>query len=141
MLIAFNAILVSVVEMPLVHKLEKGNILRSIAWGALLLFAGFAILPLARGFAFAMFTVFIWSIGEMLVFPLIAGVIANRASDTNRGKYMGMFSFNFSLAFVVGPVIGSGIYTNWGGDTLWLISGIMGIFVWGSILIAARRRK
>lgn len=141
LLVAFNAILVSVVEMPLVHKLEKGNVLRSIAWGALFLFAGFAILPFSTGFAYALFTVFIWSIGEMLVFPMMAGLIANRATDANRGKYMGMLAFNFSLAFVIGPVIGSGIYTNFGGDMLWFSSGVVGIFVWGSILFAGRGKK
>lgn len=141
LLIAFNAILVSVVEMPLVHKLEKGNVLRSIAWGALFLFTGFAILPFSTGFAFALFTVFIWSIGEMLVFPMTAGMIANRATDANRGKYMGLLSFNFSLAFVIGPMIGSGIYTKFGGDFLWYASGLAGLIVWISVLIAARKHK
>ncbi len=138
---ASNAIFVAIFEMPLVHRLEKGNVLKSIAWGSLLLFTGFAILPFAQSFSYALFTVLIWSIGEMLVFPMMAGVIANRASDANRGKYMGLLSFNFALAFVIGPVIGSSIYSNFGGDMLWFAAGGAGIIVWASILFAARGKK
>jgi len=140
-LVAFNAILVSLVEMPLVHRLEKGNVLKNIAWGSLFLFAGFAILPLAESFSFALFTVLIWSIGEMLVFPMMAGFIANRANNANRGKYMGLLSFNFSLAFVIGPIIGSGIYTKFGGTALWTAAGFTGIFVWLILLISGRKFK
>jgi len=138
---ASNAIFVAIFEMPLVHRLEKGNTLKTIAWGSLLLFTGFAILPFAQSFIYALFTVLVWSIGEMLVFPMMAGFIANRANDTNRGKYMGLLSFNFALAFVIGPVIGSGIYSNFGGDMLWFAAGGAGVFVWACILLAARGKK
>ena len=138
---ASNAIFVALFEMPLVHRLEKGNVLKSIAWGSLLLFTGFAILPLAESFIYALFTVLVWSVGEMLVFPMMAGVIANRASDANRGKYMGLLSFNFALAFVIGPVIGSSIYTAFGGNVLWFTAGGAGILVWVSILFAAGKKK
>ncbi len=138
---ASNAIFVAVFEMPLVHRLEKGNTLKTIAWGSLLLFSGFAILPFAKSFRYALFTVLLWSVGEMLVFPMMAGFIANRANDNNRGKYMGLLSFNFALAFVIGPVIGSGIYTNFGGEMLWFAAGAAGIFVWICLLFAARRGK
>lgn len=129
LLLALNAVLVALLEMPLIHKIEKFNIIRTMAIGALFLFTGFAILPIGSSFAYAAFTVIIWSIGEMLVFPLVAGFIANRATDQNRGKYMGLFTFSFALSFVVGPIAGSWVYDSFGADTLWYISGVVGFFV------------
>jgi len=127
LLVALNAVLVSIFEMPIIHRFEKKNPFSVILPGAILLFAGFAILPFGNGWLYGAFTVIVWSIGEMLVFPLTGGYIANRAQDSNRGTYMGLFSFVFSLSFVFGPSIGSAIYSRFGGDFLWFLSGIGGI--------------
>ena len=134
-LLALNAVLVALLEMPLIHKIEKYNIIRIMAIGALFLFAGFAILPAGSSFAYAAFTVIIWSIGEMLVFPLVAGFIANRATDQNRGKYMGLFTFSFALSFVLGPIAGSWVYDHLGADILWYISGLVGLLVFGGFYL------
>ncbi|MGB8957414.1 MAG: MFS transporter, partial [Candidatus Aminicenantales bacterium] len=47
--------------------------------------------------------------------------IAARADDSNRGRYMGMFSFAFSLAFVVAPAGGTAIYAHLGPDAVWYV--------------------
>ncbi len=103
LLLAVNAIMIVLLEMPLVHMIENFQPLKIMAAGAFLLFSGFALLPLDSAFSWAVLTVIIWSAGEILVFPLLAGFIANRADDSNRGKYMGMFSFSFGLAFTTAP--------------------------------------
>ncbi len=90
---------------------------------------------LFSGIGFAFFTVLVWPIGEMPVFPMMAGFIASRANASSRGKYMGMLSFNISLAFVIGPMIGSAIYTKFGGDVLWIIVGITGVVVWPNLFM------
>lgn len=129
LLIAVNAVMVALFEMPLVHHIQKFNTLRITAIGAFLLFFGFAILPLGSGFAFGFIAVVIWTLGEILVFPLMGGFVANRAGDTNRGKYMGMFSFTFALSFVIGPSLGAIIYDQFGPQTLWFAFGVTGIIV------------
>jgi len=98
-----------------------------ISLGAFLLFFGFTLTPLFHFYLFAALTVVIWTTGEMLVFPLLSGFIANRASDQNRGKYMGMTNFTFALSFVVGPVFGTAIYDHFGGTALWLSVGVIGL--------------
>jgi predicted MFS family arabinose efflux permease len=129
LLLAFNAFLIVLIEMPLIHKVENKNPLRVMALGALFLFAGFGIIPLNSSFLFIMFTVVLWTIGEMLIFPIMSSFIANRASDQNRGKYMGMYTFTFALSFVVGPAIGSFIYDHLGPNTLWFGIGVSGVIV------------
>jgi MFS family permease len=78
-------------------------------------------MPLGRGFAFGAMTVAIWTFGEMLSMPLVTALIAGRADDSNRGRYMGLFSFVFSLAFIVAPAGGTAIYDRFGGDAVWYV--------------------
>ena len=105
---------------------------------------GFAILPLSLGYFYAIFTVMIWTFGEMLIFPLSAAFVANRASDSNRGKYMGMYVFAYSIALVIGPSLGSWTYKHYGADILWYCIGIAGVLVWfgfNGITIAIHRSE
>lgn len=130
LLLTMNAVMIVLIEMPLIHKLERLNLLKIISIGALLLFGGFTLLPLGQSYGFVAFTVFVWTSGEILVFPLITTFIANRSHDNNRGKYMGLFTFTFSLAFVIGPTLGTWVYDNYGPTQLWICIGILGVFVW-----------
>lgn len=141
LLLALNAFLVVLIEMPLIHSIEGKNFMKTIALGALLLFLGFAILPFGKGMLYGVFTVFIWSLGEMLIFPLAVGFVANRASDKNRGKYMGLYVVSFSLAFIIGPALGTGIYDAWGTRTLWFGAGLMGVLVCLGFLLLGRKLK
>lgn len=130
LLIMVNALMIVLFEMPIIHKLEKLEHIGLIAIGALLLGTGFALLPMGNTFIFAIFTVIIWSIGEILVFPLLIGFISNRATEKNRGKYMGMYNFSIALAFVIGPIFGTAIYDMIGPHILWMICGLMGIVIY-----------
>jgi MFS family permease len=140
LLVMVNAFLIVLFEMPVIHKLEKSEHLRIIAIGSLLLSAGFALLPLGATFRFAVLTVIIWTIGEIMVFPLLTGFISNRAPERSRGKYLGMYNFSFSLALVIGPLFGTNIYDFVSPVILWLSCGMLGIlsyfgFRWVGILV------
>ncbi len=72
----------------------------------------------------------------MLVFPFMAGFISNRANDNNRGKYMGLFTFTFALALVIGPALGTWIYETYNPIILWNGIGFMGVLIWfGFVLL------
>lgn len=135
-LLALNALMVALIEMPLIHGLEKFNVIKVMGLGGFLLLFGFGMLSFGNTFLFAAATVVVWSIGEMLVFPFMAGFISNRANDNNRGKYMGMFTFTFALALVIGPALGTWIYDFLGPVFLWYGIGLAGVFIWlGFILL------
>ena len=138
LLFAINGLLIVFFELPLIHSVERKSILKIMAIGAILFAGGFSILPLSTSYLFAAMSVIIWTFGEMLVFPLVAGFIANRAVDSNRGRYMGMFSLTFSLAFVIGPTLGSWIYDSYGPEYLWISSGVLGFFIMFGLFILER---
>jgi predicted MFS family arabinose efflux permease len=120
-LFAVNTILIVTLEMILMEKIRKYSQARMINLSFILFGAGLGLMPLGRGFAFGALTVAIWTFGEMLSMPLVTALIAGRADDSNRGRYMGLFSFVFSLAFIVAPAGGTAIYARFGGDAVWYV--------------------
>ena len=44
-----------------------------------------------------------------------------RASDSNRGRYMGLLNLASAFAFVISAPLGSSIYSRYGSATLWVL--------------------
>ena len=65
--------------------------------------------------------------------PAVAGVVADRAGERNRGSYMGVYMFAFAAAFVVAPLAGSWVYERLGPRALWFGCAAMGPVLWAAI--------
>ena len=127
--ITLNAVLIVFLEMPLVRSVEKKSPFNIMIFGGILLFAGLSILPVSQHMAFILFTVILWTFGEMMIFPLLSTVVSELAPEENRGKYMGFFTLAFSVSFVVSPGLGGWIYESYGPTILWSIMGMIGFCV------------
>ncbi|MFL6196000.1 MAG: MDR family MFS transporter [Thermoanaerobaculia bacterium] len=130
MVMAVNALIIVLFEMVLVHRLAGRDPVRVTGVGAFLFCLGFSLLPLGSTFAFAAFTVVIWTMGEMLAFPMVTTASANRAPEELQGAYMGLLNFAFASAFVAAPLAGTWVYVNLGPRTLWFGCGAIGVVVW-----------
>ena len=125
--LAFNALLIVLFEMPLTSWSERRDRMLIVAWGALLVGAGLALTPWGVAVPWLLFSVSVWTFGEMLVLPMFNAVIAGRADPKMMGRYMGFYTMAFSLAFVVAPSLGAWTYATYGGKTLWTACGILGL--------------
>lgn len=142
LLLAFNAGLIVIFEMVLIHRAGRGNRLLMIALGGLLTCAGLGILPFGSSVAWAALSVLIWTFGEMLSLPLLNAVIADRAAPGNRGRYMGIYTMAFSFAFVLAPLVGTWVFERYGGDVLWFGVAAAGIpLFFGTLALAPMLRK
>lgn len=128
-LLAVNTVLIVLFEMVLLHALRRVAGSRLIAVGTLLIGLGFALTPLGRGFAFGAAAVAVWTLGEMLCLPLLTTEIAARTHEGNRGRHMGWYGVSFSLAYMVGPVAGAGVYARFSPPALWLGCGVLGLLL------------
>ncbi len=137
-LVMINTLLIVSLEMLLIHWIGKRSLTRFIAISFLLTGLGFALMPFGRGFLYASLTVAVWTFGEMLSMPLLASLIASRAGPGSMGRYMGLFSFAFSLSMIVGPVLGTSVYGKFGATTLWLGCGVTGCFLYASFSLLSR---
>jgi predicted MFS family arabinose efflux permease len=128
-LFAVNTVLIVALEMILMERVRKYSQVRMINLSFLLLGLGLGLMPLGRGFAYGALTVAIWTFGEMLSMPLVTALIAARADDSNRGRYMGVFSFVFSLAFIIAPAGGTAIYDRFGADAVWYVCAALSVVI------------
>ncbi|MBN2001696.1 MFS transporter, partial [candidate division KSB1 bacterium] len=135
LLIAINATLIVLIEMPLIHRLERKNTLQLMAIGSILIAGGFSLVMFGRSFGYISMTVVLWTMGEMLLFPIIGAYTANRAPDVSRGKYIGLFTLTFSAAMIFAPILGTWVYENKGPYVLWTAVGIIGLLVFGGFQI------
>ncbi|MBN2207668.1 MAG: MFS transporter [Candidatus Aminicenantes bacterium] len=137
-LLAVNTVLIVLFEMALMEVVRRFPLTRMINVSFILLGAGFGLIPLGRGFGYAALTVAVWTFGEMLSMPLFTSLISGRADPESRGRYLGLFSFAFSLGFIVGPVLGTEVYERWGGEALWFGCGAAGFVLAGSFSLLKR---
>ena len=138
-LVMINTFLIISLEMLLIHWIGKRSLRGFISLSFLLTGLGFALMPFGRGFIYAAFTVAVWTFGEMLSMPLLGALIAVRAGPGSQGRYMGLFSFAFSLSMIVGPIVGTSVYGKLGPKILWYGCGILGLLLCGSFSLLSRK--
>lgn len=128
--LAVNTLMIVIIEMPLVHWLSRFPPGRVVAWGAFFFGASFPLLPFGRSFGFAAMCMAVLTVGEMLTLPMLAALISNRAPASGVGRFQGLFSLAFTVAFVVGPLLGTWVYESRSGETLWIAVGLLAVLLW-----------
>jgi predicted MFS family arabinose efflux permease len=129
LLLALNAILIVLAEMPLIRAVERRDRMRTVGVGAFFVCIGLALLPLASVWTMAVLSMVVLTVGEMLSMPISNAIVAERAGRAAVGSYMGAYTLAFSTAFVIGPVIGTAVYQHLGAGTLWFGIGAVGAFL------------
>jgi len=143
--LAVNTLVIVAFEMVLVHSLSDRDPMAVVGAGALIFCGGMALLPLGSSFLYVAFTVVVWTVGEMLTFPMLSAVVADRAGADSLGRYMGVLNLAAAMAFVVAPLAGTWVYQHFGMRALWFGCGGVGVVAWAGFRLlaagaAARRR-
>ncbi|PCI39908.1 MAG: hypothetical protein COB53_02315 [Elusimicrobia bacterium] len=125
---ALNGICIVLFEMQLVRMIEKSDRLKWIGFGSLLICGGFGLMPWGNSQAWGIFTVLVWTLGEMIAMPLSMAVVADRASESHRGAYMATIAMTFSLAYILAPLIGTAVY-EYNPNALWHGISVLGIIL------------
>src|SRR6185295_2710862 len=119
LLLTINTVLIILIEVPLNMAMAHWSHKRALALGALLTGAGFGALVFAsNGWTIAA-TMFIWTFGEMIIFPSSSAFVADIAPAQQRGIYSGLYVMSFSVAFLIGPWIGIAVLERFGATVLW----------------------
>jgi MFS family permease len=116
----FNTILVILFEVPLNVAMARWTFRRSLSLGCLLVGIGFGSLILAGNIWEVILTVTIWTVGEMILFPGCSAYVAEIAPPKKQGMYMGFYTMAFSVAFTVGPWLGTVLMERLGFLVMWL---------------------
>lgn len=82
----------------------------------------------------------ILTIGELILSPTATTYTANSAPSDMRGRYMSVFGLSSSVALLFAPVLGGVMSDTFGGRSIWLGGGLIGVlaigaFLWLTILV------
>jgi len=124
-----NGLLVFVFEMPLVFAIEKSNkYIRPMVIGAIMIGIAYFSLSIFGNPIVAILTYsLLVAFGEVINFPLIPSLAMRRATEQNQGKYMGMVSTMFAMAFLLAPILGLPIIDKIGYHNYWYLAGILSV--------------
>jgi len=127
-LIAFNGVIVFGLEMVMVYILShRVKINTLIAIGLILIGAGFAVLNTIDHPGILVVGMIILSIAEIFAMPFMLTYAVQRSGISNRGSYMGLYSFAYSTGHVLSPLISTWIIDKHGFVPLWWLSGLFSV--------------
>jgi len=129
-LMALNGIIITVVEMVMIHNLDgKRHPLYFISFGVLLVGGGFVVLNLFPAVKLSGLLVILFiTFGEMMSMPFMNSFWISRTSPHNRGAYAALYTMAWSFAQAAGPPVGSQIIQHRGFTTFWWILGTICAF-------------
>lgn len=124
-LMAFNGVLIALVEMVLIYKLEgRRHIIHYITAGVALVGASFLLLHVpAAPVLVASSMIVIVTLGETLSMPFMNTYWINRTQAGNRGEYAALYTMAWSAAQTLGPMTGAQVADRAGFNVLWWTVG------------------
>ncbi|MGA5068767.1 MFS transporter [Streptomyces exfoliatus] len=123
---AVNAILVVALQPLSTAWLARFPQLAVQGAGGTLIAVGVALTGLADGIVGYTVSVVVWSLGEVVVAGIAAGVVANLAPAHARGRYQGAFSWTWGVARFAALTLGVTVYTTIGPTVLWWTALVAG---------------
>ena len=118
-IISVNGLLIIATEFWISGRTRRYPAPVVMALGALVLGGGYALMGLVgTSTPLLLLTVVIWTLGEMLGSPTAWAYLSSLAPPDLRGRYAGGLGLAWSLAFTVGPLLGSAAL-DMGHGVLW----------------------
>lgn len=138
-LLAFNGLMIGLVEMPFVYTLERRFSGRALMGaGYLLIGLSYAVFNIFGSNAWVPWlSIFIITIGEMLYLPFTNSLAMSRGTAANRGQYISLYTMTFSVSQIVAPLLGFYLAGKWDFHVAWwVIAGLcltsyLGLRFWG----------
>lgn len=127
--LALNSVLIILLEMQIVRRVERRDPLPLIALGSFVICLGYGLNAFAESKGMAFLSIVVWSLGEMLFFPLGASYATHRAPEGAVGRYLGVYHLAFACSFVLAPLVGTWAYEHHGPRALWTGCAALGFLI------------
>jgi MFS family permease len=126
LLASVNAALIVVLEVSITLITQRLPERSAMAVGYLITGAGFALTAIATSTLAIGGTIALWTVGEMISSPLSGVYVGKLAPAHLRGRYMGLLTAAWSLAIVIGPALGTLVFSS-NETLLWSGCGVLGV--------------
>ena len=137
---SINTILIIIAEVPLNNWMNNVSYKKTLMLGALFAGIGFGGFVIATTTIPLVIAIIVFTIGEMIFFPITAAYTSEIAPADRRGEYMGYYQMTFSFAFSAGPWLGTVVYQNYGSVILWSGALALGL-ISAALMFFVRERK
>jgi len=126
LLLSLNGVLLVIFELPLSSWTMHRPKPQMIGLGFLLVGLGFGLTAMAHSFAILALTVAIWTAGEMVAAPVSYAYVADIAPQDMRGRYQGLYGLAFGSGAIIGPALGTFLYSL-SPTAFWSLCGGLGL--------------
>jgi predicted MFS family arabinose efflux permease len=126
LLLAWNGLMVVLLELPLTGWFLRFEPRRVIAAGYLLQGFGFALNAFCHDFVSLFASTTIFTLGEMAWAPMSSTFLAAISPTHMRGRYLGMLALPWSVSGVLGPLLGARLIVLH-PNLLWGACGALGV--------------
>lgn len=130
-MMGLNCIIISLIEMPIVHVLEqKSKVRLAILIGLICFTLSFTPFLFPGALWLCFLAVGFFTFGEILFLPFNNAIPFNVSDDSNRGSYMSWYWMTWSLASILGPLVGLTFSGKFGFEAFWIfVIGLMGLSI------------
>jgi MFS family permease len=125
-LFLLNCLLIIALQIPLSIMLARFNTYIVAGFGSLTIGFGFVLLIFSHQYWWAVISTAIWTLGEMVYFPLSQLLVYDLAPAHRKGWSMGLYQLTYAAANMAGPAIGSLLLAHGHPHWIWFLSGIFG---------------
>lgn len=139
MILGINAAVIVLFEMVLVRAIENRSHIRLFGTGALLMCVGVASAFVGSTVPFAVMTILVLTVGEMVALPFSNALVASFSDRSSRGEYMGLYTVTFGIAHLAAPALGLWIYARFGPSVLALTISVCGVLIFAVSQLLHRR--
>lgn len=126
MLFTLNGLMVVGLQVAIAHRVGRWGLIRSAQLGVLLTGGAYAFLNLGHGAFFAVITMVVLTVGELLLSPTWSALVMQHSEGRRRGSYLGLFNAAWSGRTLYAPALGTWVYGALGPALLW----------WSCVLLA-----
>lgn len=121
-IMGMNGLLITLIEMPIVHSIEKAGLIRRfMPLGIGLVGLSFIPFFFPKALFLCFFAMFIMTVGEILYLPFASVIAVELSPADKRGEYMAWYSMMWSLTNIAGPIVGMAFIAKFGYDWFWLL--------------------
>lgn len=140
LLIGLSCIIIVILEMPLIHSIEKaGTGQKYILTGIFLVGVSYLLFMFSGSFTLGLLIISIWTIGEMIFMPLNNATPINVSTKSNRGVYMSYFWMTWSVVQITAPIVSLSFIGYFGYTAFWFfLFGISLVSVWLNYILGKR---
>jgi hypothetical protein len=109
-LLSASALLTVALQLPLSNLVRRSHPPLVIAASNVVVGAGFGLLGFGGGLAVLLAATLVWTLGELIQWPVAASYLTDLAPPRQLGRYAGVRSLAYGTAMLIAPAAGTALY-------------------------------